>query len=264
MLDSADWLAVLYTNMSSTNYVFILGSQKPLVLHPFGQSEPYESDPVGAILGRYGTGDVPKAADPLRSSLYEAMEKGARRYFLDKGYYLRVGLTVVTFVAVYLFFSIFVRDPIPLIDELLLGTFSAVAVFLVSERKALSSPRHLECVLRLRRAIDGAFFSESRVVDLVESWRDESLALGPAAFYKTMPEPAQLGSDELDEAAALCALLSARWKNKAIVAELYDAFLDGKVPGSLLDNAERKLGKEECALALAYLRLLPLVTGKHA
>jgi len=155
-----------------------------------------------------------------------------------------------------------VRDPVPLIDELLLGTLSAVAVFFASERRALSSPRHLETVLRLRRAIDGAFFSESRVVDLLESWRDESLALGPAAFYKAMPEPASLSPEELEEASALCALLAARWKSKGIVAELYDATLDGKVPGSLLDKAERKLGKEECALALAYLRLLPLVIEK--
>jgi hypothetical protein len=248
--------------MSSSDYVFILGSQKPLVLHPFQHSSRYESEAVGAILGRYGTGDVPKAADPLRATLYEAMEKGARRYFLDKGYYIRIGLTVVTFISVYLFLSIFVRDPVPLIDELLLGTLSAVAVFFASERKALSSPRHLESVLRLRRAIDGAFFSESRVVDLLESWRDESLALGPAAFYKAMPEPARLSLEELEEASALCSLLSARWKSKAIVAELYDASLNGKVPGSLLDKAERKLGKDECALALAYLRLLPLVTGK--
>ena len=97
------------------------------------------------------------------------MERGTRRYFLNKGYYLRLAMTTATFVAVYLFLSIVVRDPVPLIDELLLGSLSAAAVFFASERRALSSPRHLDAVLRLRREIDGAFFSESRVVDLLEA-----------------------------------------------------------------------------------------------
>lgn len=248
--------------MSSIKYVFILGSTVPVVLHPFDTGTPFESKEVGDLIGRYGTGEVPRGADSIRSELYKAMEKGARRHFLNKGYYLRVALAAIAFVVVYLFFSIFVRDPVPMIDELLLGTLSAAAVFLVSERKVLSSPRHLESVLRLRRAIDAAYFSESRVVDLVESWRDEALALGPAAFYKTDEVAVKLNAEEAEEAASLCALLAERWRSKPIVADLYAASLKGGVPGSMLDKAARRLGAAENSLVLAYLRLIPLALSE--
>jgi hypothetical protein len=186
------------------------------------------------------------------------MEKGTRRYYLNKGYYFRLAFTTGTFIVTYLFLSILVRDPVPLIDELLLGLLAAAAVFFASERRALSSPRHLESVLRLRRAIDGAYFSESRIVDLVEAWRDEAVALGPAAFYKSDTMEIILSDDEKEEALAFCSLLAMRWKTKPIVSELYEAATNGRVTGSLLDKTARRLGNDECALALAYLRLIPL------
>lgn len=244
--------------MSHNNFVFILGTKKPLVFHPFEGSEIFESAETGSVLGRYGSGDTPRDADSIRKSLYIAMEKGSRRYFLNKGYYLRLALTAGTFVLVYLFFSIVIRDPVPMIDELFLGSLAAAAVFLASERKALASQAHIEVLLRLRRAIDVAYFSESRIVDLLESWKDEALALGPAAFYKSDSTPPVLNNDEKEEAVALCAVLAKRWKARPIVSELYEAKKDGRVLGDLLDKAARKLGKDECALALAYLRLIPL------
>jgi len=244
--------------MSATNYVFILSGESPVVLHPFDSPEAFDPAGSGSIIGRYGSGSAPRDADSIRKSLYEYMEKGARRHFLDKGYYFRLALTTGAFISVYLFLSIIVRDPVPLIDELLLGSLAAAAVFFASERKALSSPRHLDSVLRLRREIDAAYFSESRVVDLLESWRDEAVALGPAAFYKVDAVRPVLSDEERGEAAALCVMLASRWKSKSIVAELYDQAKAGSVPGAMLDKAAKKLGLEECALALSYLRLIPL------
>ncbi len=244
--------------MNRTNYVFVLDSRKPIILHPFETVEVFKSAETGSIIGRYSSGDSPRDADSIRTALYASMEKGIRRYYLNKGYYLRLALTTGTFIIVYLFLSILVRDPVPLIDELLLGLLAAAAVFFASERRALSSPRHLESVLRFRRAIDGAYFSESRIVDLVEAWRDEAVALGPAAFYKADSTEPVLNDEEKEEAQALCALLARRWKSKPIVSELYDAAVRGRVPGALLDKAAKRLGNEECALALAYMRLIPL------
>ena len=244
--------------MAQTNFVFIVSGKLPIVLHPFDAHDAFDMADSGSLVGRYGSGSAPRDADSIRKSMYEYMEKGARRHFLDKGYYYRLALTAVAFVSVYLFLSIVVRDPVPLVDELLLGLLASAAVFFASERKALSSPKHLDAVIRLRRAIDAAYFSESRVVDLLESWRDEAVALGPAAFYKVDAVTPTLNSEEREEAAALCAMLATRWKNRPIVAELYDCAREGRVPGVLLDKAARRLGLEECALALAYIRLIPL------
>lgn len=249
--------------MSNTNYVFILGGEHPVILHPFDSGVVFGDHGPGTILGRYGAGEMPRSADAIRKDLYAAMEKGARRHFLDKGYYVRLAITAAIFIVAYLFLSIVVRDPVPLIDELAVSTFSAAAFFFGSERKALSSPEHIEAVLTLRRAIDGAYFSESRVIDLVESWRDEAMAIGPATFYRGQAEPVVLQPDEVNEAIELCRLLSVRWKYRSIVSDIYMASTRGSVPGAMLDRLRRQLGPEESGLALAYLRLIPL-TGTVA
>lgn len=249
--------------MSHTNYVFILGGEHPVTLHPFDSDAVFGEHGPGTMLGRYGAGEMPRSADVIRKELYAAMEKGARRHFLDKGYYVRLAITAAIFIVAYLFLSIVVRDPVPLIDELAVSTFSAAAFFFGSERKALSSPLHIETVLAFRRAIDGAYFSESRVVDLVESWRDEAMAVGPASFYRGEVGQVALQPDEMAEAIELCRLLSVRWKYRSIVSDIYLASTRGGVPGAMLDRLRRQLGPEESGLALAYLRLIPL-TGTVA
>lgn len=246
--------------MSEPKYLFILGGTKPLMLHPFESGTGLFDAPGPVVLsGRYGTGEIPKDTGAIRADLYRAMEQGSRRHFLDKGYYLRLALTVGAFIGVYLFFSIVVRDPIPLIDELLLGGLAAAAVFFASERKALSSPQHIESLLALRRSIDSSMFIESRVVDLVEAWRDEALELGPATFYREVSPGLTLSPDESAEAEALCAMFANRWRSKPIVAELYDASCNGTPPGKVLDRLFKTLGSDEAALALSYLRLLACI-----
>jgi hypothetical protein len=230
------------------------------MLHPFEPGSELFEAPVPIVLsGRYGTGEIPKDTVAIRAELYRAMEKGSRRHFLDKGYYLRLALTVGAFLGIYLFFSIVIRDPVPLIDELLLGGLAAAAVFFASERKALSSPKHIESLLTLRRSIDASLFIESRVVDLVESWRDEALELGPASFYREANPALKLSPDECIEAEVLCTLFANRWRSRPIVAELYEASRRNTPPGKVLDRLFKTLGPEEAALVLAYLRLLACV-----
>ena len=251
--------------MSQTAYVFIVGGESPLILHPFDGKEVYgNAVQVPELTGRYATGPVPPSIDSIREHLHLAMEKGARRFFLDRGYYPRLALSAGTFIIVYLFLSIVVRDPIPLLDELLLGSLSAAAVYLSGERRALSSRAHLDSVLTLRRELDSMYFTESRVVDLFESWMEEVIDLGPAAIYKAPPSVEPFSAEEVSEASALCAYLAERFRRKTVVTDLYEAMQNGTPPGALLDRAERKLGRREVALALAYLRILPLVAIEKA
>jgi hypothetical protein len=248
--------------MSEPQYLFILGGENPLMLHPFESgSGLFETSGPVVLSGRYGTGEIPKDTATIRADLYRAMEQGSRRHFLDKGYYPRLFLTVFSFLGVYLFFSLVIRDPIPMIDELILGGLAAAAVFFASERKALSSPKHIESLLSLRRSIDASMFVESRVVDLVESWRDEALELGPASFYREDTAGPGLSPDERAEAEALCTMFASRWRSRPIVAELYDASLKGVPPGRILDRMFKSMGPDEAALAMAYLRLLACIVS---
>lgn len=250
--------------MGQAYYVFILSGPSPLVIHPFDDHSLFRDGPVASIFGRVGLGESSTDTGAVRAALHVEMEKGSRRYHIEKGYYARLALTVAAFVVTYLFFSLVIRDPIPLIDELLLGGLAAVAVHFAAERRALSSKSHVSSMLGLRSAIDGAFFTESRLVDLVDAWRDEAASLGPAAYFKRPQAIIDPSGGEAAEAQALCEMLRARFKAKPAVSEIYEASLKGSVPGALLDRAARKLGSEEFGLAIAYLKLVEVMSAERA
>lgn len=246
--------------MSRQDYVFIIGGEGPVLLHPFSLGLVQEASSI-AVVGRCPTGYRAQGADELRKELYRAAERGLRQRFNDRTFIARVAASTAAFVIVYLFCALVIRDPIPLLDELLFGAVAAAAVYIGMERRALASPRFTDALMDVRRTIDGLFFTESRVVDLFEAWRDDLLVSGPAAFHRPLERALALRPEERAEAESLCELLAARWRRTPLVTELYEASLKGKIPGPLLDKARRRLGDGECALALAYLRLLALVTA---
>lgn len=243
--------------MPHTECVFIIGGDEPIVLHPFDLPR-FEAGARGELAGRCSSGFVARGADELRQSLYLAMERSLRRRMVDKGYALRLAASAGLFILVYLFCSLVIRDPIPFIDEVLLGGIAAGLLFFGWERRVLASPRHVEALVRARKTIDSLFFTESRVVDLVEAWRDELFLAGPASFHRPARSEPVLSPDERLEAEALCELLAARWKREPVVAAIYEASLRERIPGALIDKAHKRLGASECALALAYVRLIPL------
>lgn len=244
--------------MARTTHIFLIGGDTPIFLHPFFPGSEVFSDTAGLdLVGRYGNGDEPAALQSMRSSLYSAVEKGARGHVLGLGFYSRLGLCALTFVFVYLFFSIVVRDPLPLVDEVLIAGCATAAVWFAMERRNLTHPRHSEALASMRGILDAVYFSESRVVFLLESWRDKALALGAAAYYDAPgTEVPQLSSEEKTEAQDLCAYLAQRYKSKSQVAALWSAITMGKPVGRPLDAVFKHLPRAEAALALAYMKLL--------
>ncbi len=249
--------------MDTVSYIFVIQSGDVALLHPFytGSSIYSLNDSPHAstqIAGRYGLGFEALKTDQLRTTLLEATEKCAKRHFLDKAYYWRIGLAALSFIVVYLFFSIFVRDPIPVVDELLLGGLAAGFCYLFMERATLKSRKFLDALSMVRRSLDTSFFEESRVVSLVEAWRDEIVTLGAAAFYRTglYAPPVEFTASESEEAEAFCEYCVERWRHKPIVGQLYNQLKNDLPPGRLLDRMTKKMGIHETALVLAYIRLL--------
>ena len=140
--------------MDKRRYLFIIKSSPSIILSPFSDGSLYKDHGGYSLLGRYGTGDMPMDTEALRGELNKAMEAGAREYFGSKGFYVRLVLSALIFIAMYLFTSIVIRDPIPLLDELLLSVVAALLYYFWSERRALRSNAHTDTVLALRKALD--------------------------------------------------------------------------------------------------------------
>ncbi|TFG85053.1 MAG: hypothetical protein E4H20_01405 [Spirochaetales bacterium] len=247
--------------MANRTYIFVINDGERLILTPFDEPSIYNHSETLSLFGRYGTGDAPTDTEALRAHLNKAMEAGVKSHVLGKGFFLRLALAAITFLVVYLFLSIVVRDPVPIVDEFLIAGFASVALYFWSERRALASGGYTDSILTLHRALDVAFFRESRVMDLFEALVDEAKALGPASFYAMHASDRELSlsDEEREEAEALCSCLARRWRGRTAVVGLYDASRSGAPSGRMLDKAYKSLGPREGSLVLAYLKLLNAV-----
>jgi len=248
-----------YLVVMSNEFLFIIKGGDQVLLHPFvpGALAFDRLDEV-AVEGRFGIAAEGLVAETLRSQLNDQAGRSLRRHQLGKGYYLRLFASAGIFMAVYLFFSIVVRDPLPFVDEFLLSSLAAVAFFLLIERRILAASAFHATSVRLRQLIDTIFFVESRVVSMVETWREEYIMLGGGSFYRDIGalRTDALGEADLPEAEALCRHFAARWRNVALVRAIYDAIKLGNPISGLLDRLTRRLGKAEAALVMSYMKLL--------
>lgn len=246
--------------------IFIIKGGEPAILHPF-YPESALFDSVGdlQLQGRFGLDQQKHDTEAIRHDLYQTAEKGLRRAYLNRSYYARLLLSSGVFVAVFLFFSIVIRDPLPILDELLLGLFAAASFYLISERRRLASPGFHQDFSHIRRSLDTMYLHESRIVSVVEAWREECILLGPASFYRE-PDGSQqfsLMDDDQEEASILCSHFAWRWRKEGLVRELYDTIQKRLPPGKLIDRLVKKHGLQETALILSYMRLLKAIDDRR-
>lgn len=200
-------------------YFFLLrdGGERPLILHPFGDGSPLyaaalDDHPV-SLEGRIGGLPGAETLARARAQLDAALETGLRRTILGQGFALRVFATALAFLVTYLFFSIVVRDPVPILDEFSLGCLAAFALWTILARRRLASPRSEALRQSLRRALGEASYNESALVSRAERWLSEArlaAASGAAAFEAWLAVgESPLSLAEGEELSALVLLIEA-------------------------------------------------------
>ncbi len=117
---------------------------------------------------------LPGAAEDarIRRAVAASIEGALGVWILERTFTGRVALSAGAFLVVYLFLSIVVRDPLPLLDELVAGCIGAAVVWAASRTRALASPRVGELSTRLKEALDRMGYSESPVV----AWTEDRLS----------------------------------------------------------------------------------------
>jgi hypothetical protein len=140
-----------------------------LLLHPLSPpAKVVELLEKGPLEGRYGIEPPVEALSGFRDELYRQVEAGVRRWLADLRFVPKFLLASGAFVAAYLFFSIVVRDPLPVIDEVVLGVAAAALTFVLLGRRDLASRRAAKKRLDLRMVVDRITFRESEFVKRVE------------------------------------------------------------------------------------------------
>jgi hypothetical protein len=190
-----------------------------LLLHPLSPPakvvEILEKQPLE---GRYGREPRVEVLTGLRDELYRQVELGVRHWLGDQRFVPKFLLASAAFVAAYLFFSIVVRDPLPVIDEVVLGLGAAVACFMLLGRRDLASRQAARKRLELRQVVDRIAFRESAFVKTVEEALHSAEGEGVAQVVRRIVDPLGQGPAEVPaageqgaEAAQFVSLLERRF-----------------------------------------------------
>lgn len=230
-----------------------------LLLHPFRPGSAVFRDPDRIILdGRYASEPGPGDAEIIRKTLHEELEKGMRKDALDRGFYPRLLVSAAVFLLLYLFLSIVVRDPVPLVDELLAGGLGAFAAWFALERRSLSSETFALRSAALRRALDSSIFRPSGAAKYLEEVLQDAETLDPGrlADYPASMDGSVFSGEEAREleeaAAALERLLPADY-----VEEANRTGYDPDDLPRLIRKLARKR-KSDLPVMLSYLRIKSL------
>jgi hypothetical protein len=191
-----------------------------LLLHPLTPpAKVVETLEKASLEGRYGREPRVEVLTRLRDELYRQVELGVRHWLADQRFIPKFLIASGAFVAAYLFFSIVVRDPLPVIDEVVLGLAAAVASFMLIGRRDLASQRAAKKRLELRQLVDRIAFRESEFLKTVEEALHSAEGESVEQVVRRILEPRGEGPEEAPqeggvaraEAAQLVKLLEQRF-----------------------------------------------------
>jgi hypothetical protein len=164
--------------MSSTHlnerpalYIFHLSrtGTRPAFLHSLKPDKSFIPLAEGSLVrGRYGREPRIESITLLRGDLYRMCETAVREWVFELRCSPRFLFCAGVFFVAYFFASFVIRDPLPMIDELLIGLAAAAITWLLIGRRFLSSRAAEEKRNDLHTFIDGITFTESDFIKKIE------------------------------------------------------------------------------------------------
>ncbi len=152
-----------------------------LVLHPFGAQSDFftsrqrrsaETQEQSGVEVLFREIPGPSESAAIRPALETAMQNGLREWLLDRGFIPRVALCSGVFLVLYLFFSIVVRDPVPVLDEFSIGAIGTVVAWKMLSSRALGSSVASATVTGVLKELETASYRNSGAV----AWFEDRLA----------------------------------------------------------------------------------------
>ncbi|MDD2296374.1 MAG: hypothetical protein WCS59_01185 [Sphaerochaetaceae bacterium] len=123
------------------------------------------------------TGLHTQEKDHALLKIYTQIDRGVDRWIQDARYVPRLLISAAVFLVVYFFFSLAIRDPIPMIDELILATGSAIATAVFIGRRDKKSDMAMKRRLDLKQNASRADFEILEGLSSYEDYLDTCLAL---------------------------------------------------------------------------------------
>ncbi|HAK45912.1 MAG TPA: hypothetical protein DCO79_08350 [Spirochaeta sp.] len=122
------------------------------------------------IAGVYGNEPRVESLTMLRNELYRLIEQAVRDWSAEKKFLPRFLISTAVFLLLYFVMSIVVRDPIPMIDEILIGFAGAVVTYIFLVKRDSDSKTATGMKVRLRTKVDEIVFNEDNFTKDVEQY----------------------------------------------------------------------------------------------
>lgn len=207
----------------------------PIFLHPFTTpARLMDVLPTAEIAGRYGAEPVVEALTGLRNELYRMVDASVRLWIGELRFIPRFLISTAVFLVVYFVTSYFIRDPLPIIDELVLGLVAAVVAFLWLGRRYGASQQATARRAELRAAVDRISFTESSFLKRVEEVLHDHEAHELQTIRSILtPLEHTLDADERVEAEHLVSMLERRLDLRRLKRDerVLKRFVDRGAPG---------------------------------
>jgi hypothetical protein len=120
------------------------------------------------IIGVYGKEPRVESLTLLRNDLYRLIEQAVRDWTAERKFIPRFLISTGFFLILYFIMSVVVPDPIPMVDELLIGAVGGVLLYAFLTKRASDSKAATELKVRLRTKVDEVVFNEDVFVKEAE------------------------------------------------------------------------------------------------
>ena len=133
----------------------------PIFIHPFLNARNILAIQNNTtITGMYGEEPRVEAITMLRNDLYRCIDNAVRDWINERRLIPRFLIAAAVFFLTYIVLAFAVRDPLPVLDELILGIVTAVVTYVLIGRKFENSNRAVKQRIMLREKIDSIVFTE--------------------------------------------------------------------------------------------------------
>lgn len=118
--------------------------------------------------------------------LTEAWEECALRFVQEKRYIPRLFISASIFLAIYLFLTLVIRDPLPMLDEIIIAMACSIASWVLMLRRGQGSALMLSYRRLCAEAVDGLEEEYDEALCQVEAWIEAEAGKGQAALADSL------------------------------------------------------------------------------
>ncbi len=141
-----------------------------LYLHPFLEKKGVEKWDSDAVVTTAVSSEITRnEKDDYLYELYKRIDHGVDSWIQELKYIPRLLNSAAAFLVVYFFFSFVIRDPIPVIDELLAATAGAAAFYLWTASKNRKSEIAMKKRMELKTQAEKADFIVNHALHELEN-----------------------------------------------------------------------------------------------